>query len=247
MEEWVLSSGQYRQLLVGLQLTLQVLGLAFLLGVVLSLIFGVLRLAPQRSVRGAALVYVEFARGISSIILLFIMTIAMPILLEIRIDRSALVWLAALALGLNMGGYGAEIVRGAILAVPKGQTEASIALNLSPGQRLRNVTLPQAMRLILPPFGNLTIEILKGTALVSLIGMSDIMQQTRNLIQQQLAAGVAGVTALFLNVLIIYFVVAQVINGLFRFLEWRLERRYRARTGELPRLPADANIAGAGG
>jgi polar amino acid transport system permease protein len=77
-----------------------------------------------------------------------------------------------------MGGYGAEIVRGAIQAIPKGQTEATIALNLSPTQRLRYVILPQALRLILPPFGNLTIEILKGTALVALVGVTDIMQVT---------------------------------------------------------------------
>jgi polar amino acid transport system permease protein len=245
MEEWILSSGQYRQLLQGLQLTLQVLGSSFLLGVVLSLVFGVMRLSPLRWLRGAALVYVEFARGISSIILLFIMAIAVPILLEVR--QASLVMLASLALGLNMGGYGAEIVRGAILAVPKGQTEASIALNLSDFQRLRYVTLPQAMRIILPPFGNLTIEILKGTALVSLIGMADVMQVTRNLIQQQLAGGVAGVTTLFVNVLVIYFVVAQVINAVFRFLEWQLDRRYRSRGGEVPPAKGEAVVAGTGG
>src|SRR5690606_9988631 len=133
-------------------------------------------------------VYVEFARGISSIILLFIMAIAVPILLDV--DQGSLILLASIALGINMGGYGAEIVRGAIVAVPKGQTEASIALNLSPGQRLRHVVLPQAMRLILPPFGNLTIEILKGTALISIIGLTDVMQVTSNLIQQQLSDGV---------------------------------------------------------
>jgi polar amino acid transport system permease protein len=245
MADWVLSPGQYGQLLDGLQVTLTVLGYSFLLGVVLSLVFGVLRLSDQRWIRGAALVYVEFARGISSIILLVIMAIALPIMLEM--DQASLMMLASIALGLNMGGYGAEIVRGAILAVPKGQTEASIALNLSPAQRLRHIVLPQAMRLILPPFGNLTIEILKGTALVSIIGMSDIMQSSRNLIQQQLREGVSGVTILFINVLLIYFVVAQIINALFRFLERRLERRYRARSGELPQIPSDANIAGAGG
>jgi polar amino acid transport system permease protein len=245
MEDWILNSGQYGQLLEGLTVTLQVLGYSFLLGVVLSLAFGVMRLSSFEWVRGVALVYVEFARGISSIILLFLMAIAIPILFELQ--QASLMMLAAIALGINMGGYGAEIVRGAILAIPKGQTEASIALNLSAGQRLRHVVLPQAMRLILPPFGNLTIEILKGTALVSIIGLSDIMQASSNLIQQQLREGVSGVTVLFLNILVIYFVVAQVINALFRFGERRLESRYRARSGDLPQMPSDANIAGAGG
>ncbi len=229
MEEWVLSLGQYQALIRGLTVTIQVLLYSFVLGIVLSLLGGVARLSDREWVRGIALAYVEFARGISSIILLFIMAIAIPILLQI--GQAPLILLASVALGLNMGGYGAEIVRGAIQAIPKGQTEASIALNLSPTQRLRYVVLPQAMRIILPPMGNLTIEILKGTALVSLIGMSDLMQTTRNLAQQQLAGGVAGVTTLFLNVLIIYFVVAQLINLLFRSGERRLNKRFVRRTG----------------
>ncbi len=229
MDQWVLDFSHYRILMGGLSVTLQVLLWSFVLGVVLSLVFGVARLSDREWVRGLALVYVEFARGISSVILLFIMAIAIPIVLQI--GQAPLIVLASIALGINMGGYGAEIVRGSINAIPKGQTEATIALNLSPTQRLRYVVLPQAMRIILPPMGNLTIEILKGTALVALVGMSDLMQQTRNLIQIQLAEGVAGVTVLFVNVLVIYFIVAQVINGLFRLAERRVNLRFEQRTG----------------
>ena len=229
MDQWVLTQAQYAFLLRGLLVTLQVLGWSFLLGVALSLVFGVARLSDREWVRGVALVYVEFARGISSIILLFIMAIAIPILLGI--GQAPLIMLASIALGINMGGYGAEIVRGAINSVPKGQTEATIALNLSPTQRLRYVVLPQAMRVILPPMGNLTIEILKGTALVALVGMTDLMQQTRNLIQMQLAEGVGGVTVLFLNVLVIYFIAAQAVNGLFRLAERRVNQRFEQRRG----------------
>jgi His/Glu/Gln/Arg/opine family amino acid ABC transporter permease subunit len=164
-------------------------GWAFLLGVTLSVLVGVARLSHRRWVRGAALVYVEFFRGISSIVLLFIVAIALPILLGV--GQASLMMLGSLALGANMGGYGAEIVRGSIQAIPKGQTEASIALNLSNTQRLRHVVLPQAIRIILPPFGNLTIEILKGTALVSLVGLADITQAA-NFIRQQQLFGDAG-------------------------------------------------------
>jgi polar amino acid transport system permease protein len=229
MEQWVLTEAQYMRLMLGLSVTLQVLGWSFLLGTVLSLVFGVARLSERPLIRGLALVYVEFARGISSVILLFIMAIAIPILLQV--GQASLITLGSIALGINMGGYGAEIVRGSINAIPKGQTEASIALNLHPMQRLRHVVLPQAMRIILPPMGNLTIEILKGTALVALVGLSDLMQQTRNLIQTQLAEGVVGVTTLFLNVLVIYFIVAQVIAALFRLAERRVNQRYQQRTG----------------
>jgi polar amino acid transport system permease protein len=229
VEDWLLDPSYYTRLFRGARVTLQLLGQSFVLGLALSLFFGVGRLSKRRWVRGAALVYVEFARGISSVILLFIMVIAIPILFDL--GGAPVITMATIALGINMGGYGAEIVRGAIQAIPRGQTEASIALNLSPTQRLKHVILPQAMRIILPPMGNLTIEILKGTALVSIVGGSDIMQAARNVIQTQLAAGVAGITTLFINVLLIYFVIAQVINGLFRLAERQLGRRFEERRG----------------
>jgi polar amino acid transport system permease protein len=235
MGEWFLESSQYELLLEGAWITIQILIYSFALGVVLSLLFGVARLSEREWVRGAAFAYVEFARGISSIVLLFIMAIALPVLLGIRISQEVLIFLGSLALGLNMGGYGAEIVRGSILAIPKGQTEATIALNLTPTQRLRYVILPQAMRIILPPMGNLTIEILKGTALVSLIGITDLMQSTRNIRQQQLAAASAtDLTVLFVNTLLIYFVMSQIVATVFRYFEGRLDRRYEARNEPLP-------------
>jgi polar amino acid transport system permease protein len=229
VEEWLLTPSQYSRLLGGLSVTVQILFNSFVLGVALSLVFGVMRLSTTRWVRRLALGYVEFARGISSVILLFVMVIAIPILFGLR--NAPVMTMAAIALGLNMGGYGAEIVRGSIRAIPRGQTEASIALNLSPYQRLRYVVLPQAMQIILPPMGNLTIEILKGTALVSVVGGTDLMQATRSVIQSQLAAGVAGVTVLFANVLLIYFVVAQVVAALFRYAERRLNARFEQRRG----------------
>ena len=232
MDGLILSPFMYERMLDGVLMTLQILAYSFALGIVLSLLVGVARLSEHIWLRGPALVFVEFARGISSIILLFIMAYAIPILLGV--DQRNLVVLGSIALGINMGGYGAEIIRGAIQSVPRGQTEASIALNLSPSQRLRHVVLPQAMRVILPPMGNLTIEILKGTALVSLIGLADILFEVNLFRSRQMAP----TPVLYLNVLIIYFIIAQVINGLFRFGESRLDRRFRARTGDLPSTDA---------
>lgn len=241
MDDWLLSSGQYDLLLEGVKVTLQILALAFALGVVLSLIFGVGRLSDRRWVRGLALVYVEIARGISSIILLFIIAIAIPILFDV--GQADLLLLGALALGLNMGGYGAEIVRGSIQSIPRGQTEASVALNLSPTQRLRHIVLPQAMRVILPPMGNLTIEILKGTALVSLIGLTDLMQSTRLIAQQRLfSESATKITVIFLNVLVMYFVMAQAINAVFRLLEWRLAKRFEGGEATLRLAPSESDL-----
>lgn len=225
MGDLILKGHQYDRLLEGALLTLQILGYSFVLGVVLSVFVGIGRLSHRRWVRGAALVYVELARGISSIVLLFIVAYAVPILLGI--PQASLILLASVALGVNMGGYGAELIRGAIQAVPTGQTEATIALNLTSTQRLRYVVMPQAMRLILPPMGNLTIEILKGTALVSLVGVTDIMQAASNIRQQQLFAGSgASLTVIYFNALVMYFVMAQVINLLFRLAERRVEKRF---------------------
>ncbi len=230
-----LPSHYYERLLEGLAVTMQVLAYAFVLGVVLSVVLGTARLSSNKAARALSLVWIEFTRGISSIVLLFWMAYALPILLGI--DQPSLLLMGSIALGLNMGGYGGEIVRGAIQSVPKGQTEASIALNLTELQRLRHVILPQAMRIILPPMGNLTIEILKGTALVSLISLSDVAFESRKLrTSGRLNPDAPSDAVLFLNVLVIYFVVAQIINGLFRLAEWRVNRRF-VRAGSAVDIP----------
>ena len=228
LDDLILSSRQYDRVLEGLVTTLQVLGTAFVIGVALSVVFGGARLSERRWIRGLALVYVELARGISTIVLLFVMAFAIPILTGF--SQGEVFVLASIALGLNMGGYGAQILRGAILSVPKGQTEASIALNLTSTQRLRHVVLPQALRVILPPMGNLTIEILKGTALVSLVSLSDLTFEIDKLNTNRVLSDTPVETpVLFLNALVIYFVIAQIINGAFRLTERWVEAKYEGK------------------
>lgn len=208
----------------GTVVTLQLLGWAVLLGSIMSLVMGVARLSRFRLIRALALVYVEIARGLSAIILLFIMFFAVPILFDVR-GLSPMV-AGVLALGLNMGAYGAEIVRGAIKAVPKGQAEATVSLNMTAYQRLRYVVLPQALAIILPPFGNLSIEILKGTALVSLITLSELAFEVQKLrVNRVVIEDSATTIALYLNALLIYFVIAQVLARLFRLAERLVETR----------------------
>lgn len=249
MRDLFLTRNQYELFLEGTWLTVQLLVRSMAFGLVVALFVGVARLSHRRWVRGLALTYVEFARGISTVVLLFVFAFTLPILTGI--DQGEKLLLASIALGLNMGGYGAEIVRGAIQAIPKGQTEASIALNLSNTQRLRLVVLPQAMRIILPPMGNLTIEILKGTALVSLVGMSELAAESLKL-RERVATGLTehrDSMVVFLNTLVIYFLLAQVINVGFRRAEWYFNRRYRARK-EQPQLSTAAKAlepAAAGG
>lgn len=225
LEEFLLTPRQYSNLLDGTFVTIQVIVGSFVLGTVMSLIMGVARLSDRRWLRGWALVYIEFSRGISAIILLFWMFFALPILFGFGGMSPMLAGI--LALGLNMGAYGAEVVRGAIQSVPRGQTEASIALNLTDRQRLRHVVLPQAIPIILPPYGNLTIEVLKGTALVSLITLSDLTRAALVIRQNRvLSDDPVNVPFLFLNVLIIYLILSQIIAQLFKMAERRTAKKF---------------------
>jgi polar amino acid transport system permease protein len=199
-------------LLEGAVTTVQVTVLAALLGTVLSIAGGVAAMSGSRLARGATRAYVEFFRGVSAVILLFWVFFAVPLLIDVRLSPMQA---GVLALGLNMGAYGTEIARAAIAAVPRGQTEATIALNLTPVQRLRDVILPQAVVIMLPSYGNLLIELLKGTSLVSLITLSDIVFEA----QQLRTARVASSLSIFSTVLVVYFVLSLVITGLVRVAE----------------------------
>lgn len=223
-----LPSNLYGNLLRGTVVTIQILLGSIALGTFMSFVFGIFRLSPYRWLRNVSLVYIEFARGISAIILLFWMFYAVPILFGLPAIPPELAGI--LALGLNMGAYGAEIVRGAIESVPKGQTEATIALNMSNRQRLRHVVLPQAVPIILPPYGNLSIEILKGTSLVSLITLSDLAFEANQIRTNAVVLDTPISTPiLYINVLVIYFILAQLLAQAFKFAERRVDRRFGSR------------------
>lgn len=225
MPDLILSPSNYARLMEGLVVTLQVLAGAVILGTVLSVLFGIGRLSERAWVRRGSSVYIEFARGASAIILLFWMFFALPILFGIR--GWSPMTAGILALGLNMGAYGAEIVRGAVKSVSKGQSEAAIALNLTNTQRLRHVVMPQAVPIILPPYGNLVIEVMKGTSLVSLITLSDLAFEVQKLrVNSIVIADSATTPVLYLNVLVIYFLLAFVISQIFKIGERRMAAKF---------------------
>jgi polar amino acid transport system permease protein len=132
-----------------------------------------------------------------------------------------------LVLGLNHGAYGAEIVRGAVQSVPKAQYEGSIALSLSPRDRMFRVILPQALVEMLPPFNNLFIQLLKSTALLSLVVVNEVVRQGQ-LVAANL--GVGEKLTVFLVELVIFLVLALIITYVMRLLE----RRAGARLGRAP-------------
>ncbi len=197
-------------LLAGLGVTLQVTAGAALLAVVIALTAGLARLSRWRVLRLPALVYIEVFRGTSALVQLFWFYFVLP---HFGLELSAMS-VGIVVLALNTGAYGAEVVRGAIRAVPRGQLEAALALNLTPRQRTLRIVLPQALPGMLPPAGNLAIELLKNTALVSLVTITDLTFRA-----QILRAETLETEAIFGTVLLMYFAVALAITAGVRLLE----------------------------
>ncbi|HEX2054824.1 MAG TPA: ectoine/hydroxyectoine ABC transporter permease subunit EhuC [Actinomycetota bacterium] len=202
------------RLLEGAGITVQVTALAVLLGTVLALAGGLAGLSSRPWVRWVVRIYVELFRGVSAIILLFWVFFALPIMLNIFLSP---LHAGVLALGTNMGAYGTELVRGGIQAVPRGQSEAATALNMTYWQRLRHVVFPQALVTMLPPYGSLVIEVLKASSLVSLIALNDLMRQAQTL----RVNGTASSPEIFLGVFLLYGLLAGVITLAVRLAERR--------------------------
>ncbi|WP_281890371.1 ectoine/hydroxyectoine ABC transporter permease subunit EhuC [Paenibacillus sp. YYML68] len=198
----------------GLQVTVLVAALASVVTLVVSLLAGLARLSPYRLVRGATGVYVEVFRGSSLLVQLFWLYYALPFL-GVELPKLAA---AVLAVGLNYGAYGSEIVRSTIQAIPKGQWEASVALNLSPMQRMVRIILPQAFTRMIPPLGNLMIELLKSTSLVYFITLTDLTYQAMVLRNNY----VSFTPEILLMLLVMYFVLATAISFGMRALERKM-------------------------
>lgn len=212
MTEW---SGYLKMILEGAVVTAQLTLLGSALALVVAFVAGLGRLSRFAPLRWLSTVYIEFFRGTSIFVQLFWVYFVLPFA---GITLSPLL-AGVLALGLNVGAYGAEVVRGAILAVPKDQLEASVALNFTRMQRMRHVILPQAFPLMLPTFGNNAIELLKGTAVVSLISLTDMT------FQAQVVRSQTGSTLFpFATILVLYFLMALTISAVVRGLERRLTR-----------------------
>ena len=202
-----------RELLLAAPVTIEItLGAAFL-AFAMSILFGLARLSPTWLVRAFARIYVEFFRGSSALVQLFWLFYVLPhfgILLEP-------ITVGIVGLGLNAGAYGAEIVRGAVLAVDRGQYEAATALNFSRSRTMIRIILPQALVAMMPPFGNLFIELLKGTALVSLITITDITFRAA-----QLNVFTLQSMEIFSVAINVYLVLALAIIFFMRSMERRL-------------------------
>lgn len=212
MDQW---SGYLLLILQGAVVTVELTVLGSALALVAAFLAGLGRISRRRAIRWIATTYIEFFRGTSIFVQLFWAYFVLPLLGVALSPMQA----GVLVLGLNVGAYAAEVVRGAILSVGREQYEACTALNLTRWQAMRRVILPQAFVVMLPTFGNNAIELLKATAVVSLISLSDMT------FQAQIVRAQTGSTLVpFLTILVLYFVIASVISLSIRALERRLSR-----------------------
>ncbi|OWY14142.1 ABC transporter permease [Thioclava sp. JM3] len=160
-------------LLSGLWLTLQLGVASIVAGLVLGLILSMLRLYGVAPVRLLTKIYIDVFRSIPLLVLLIVVYYALPFL-GVRLSSFAS---AMTALTLVSGAYTAEIFRAGIEAIPNGQFEASEALGLSHCQTMVDVILPQAIRIVIPPLTNNSINVMKDTALASVVAMPDLLKQ----------------------------------------------------------------------
>jgi len=206
----------------GIFVTLQLTIGGSAIALVLAVVLGLTARADNVLARGAARVVIEFFRGTSLLVQLIFFFYVLPLLFPDLFDNRQVAGLVAgfVGLGLNYGAYGAEVVRGAINAVPKGQWEASVALSLSPTRRMFRIIWPQAWAIMIPSLSNLGIMLLKGTAVAYVLLMQDITFVANDLRQRTNDTFFSYGTAMAM-----YFVIAYVLVLIANWGEARAKKR----------------------
>jgi His/Glu/Gln/Arg/opine family amino acid ABC transporter permease subunit len=202
----------FRALLIA---TIPITIISFALGLVLAVAAALANISGSRILSGIARAYISIIRGTPLLVQLFIVFYGLP---EIGLDMSP--WPSAiLALSLNVGGYAAEIVRSAILSVPKGQFEAASTIGMGYWQSLRRIVFPQAARTAVPPLSNTLISLLKDTSLLSVVLVTELFREA------QIAASAAQTFfPLYLTAALYYWVVCALLAAGQGRIETRLNR-----------------------
>jgi His/Glu/Gln/Arg/opine family amino acid ABC transporter permease subunit len=198
--------------------TLKIAFVSFLLAIAVGIFFAVCRTSASRLLRGLAVVYIEVARGLPIVVLLYIVYFVPPQLFP------GLNWQwfsdftgAVIGLALHGGAILAEVFRSGIEALHKGQREAALTLGMTPAQSMTYIIFPQATRIVLPPVANYAIGLLKDTSLCSLIGVNELMNDAKSI-----AFSDYQPMAVFVLVAGIYFAMSYPLSLAVRTLEWRL-------------------------
>ena len=194
----------------GFRITATVTALGALYAIPFALVFGVAQYMTTGAMRFAVTAIIEFWRSSAVIILLFLFYYVLPV---VGIHMSAIT-VSSMVLGLNTGGYGSQAVRAGLQSLERGQVEAALALGLRRGHALYLIELPQALRRMAPAFVNLFIQLIKGTALVSLVTLTDMTFRAKEI--AELSYNPIGV---YTSLLLAYFVVCYPAAVFGRWLE----------------------------
>jgi L-cystine transport system permease protein len=195
--------------------TIPLTAISFVLGLVIALVVALARLSSIGPLSAVARVYVSLIRGTPLLVQLFLVFYALP-QVGVVIDPFPA---AVLAFSLNVGGYAAEVIRAAILSIPKGQWEASETIGMGYSTTLQRVILPQAARVAVPPLSNTLISLVKDTSLASTILVTELLR-----VAQLAAAPTFDFFALYGVAAVYYWVICLILSSLQNRLETRLER-----------------------
>lgn len=204
--------------LKGLGVTMKVSVLAAIIGIIIGTIVALMKLSVNKNGKPTILarianIYIDIIRGTPSVLQLLIMWF---VILK-NCHNGVLV--GAITFGINSGAYVAEIVRAGILAVDKGQTEAGRSLGLSNVQTMRYIVLPQAFKNVLPPLGNEFIVLIKETAIVGYVSLSDLTR-----VANQMTSTIFEAFTPLVGAAVIYFVIIKILTILLARLERRLRK-----------------------
>ncbi|WP_019911333.1 amino acid ABC transporter permease [Paenibacillus sp. HW567] len=203
----------------GVAFTIPLAVVSFILGLLLAVCTALIRLSPWTLPKLIARFYVWIIRGTPLLVQLFIIFYGLPAV-GILLDPFTA---AAIGFTLSVGAYSSEIVRAAVLSIPRGQWEAAFSVGMTRGQALRRIILPQAARVSVPPLSNSFISLVKDTSLAATITYVEIFRTA-----QQITAASYEPLLLYTEAALFYLLFCSVLSVLQNYLENRLDR-YSAR------------------
>ena len=202
------------QLVSGIKLTVIITFAGLLIGFALGAVFGLLKLSPRAWLRKLAGVYVETIRGTPLIVQVMFLYFGIPLATGLRIPPLVA---GIVAIAVNSGAYIAEIVRGAVQSIDRGQMEAGRSIGLTKGQTMRYVIWPQAFKRMIPPLGNQFIISLKDTSLLVVIGVAELTRVGQEIIAVNFRA-----FEVWLTVGLAYLAMTMTIAWVLKRVEGRL-------------------------
>ncbi|KZZ85786.1 MULTISPECIES: amino acid ABC transporter permease [Bacillaceae] len=211
----ILTESFFPLLKAGIAFTIPLTLITFALGLILAFFVALARMSNIRILTAISGFYVWVFRGTPLLVQLFILFFGLGSV-GITLDPFTA---AVIGFTLNKGAYTSEIIRAAILSIPKGQWEAAYSINMTRAQAIRRIILPQAVRVSIPPLGNSFISLVKDTSLAATITVTEMFQKG-----QQIAAVYYEPLWLYIEVAFIYLIFSTVLSWLQTKLERRFER-----------------------